>query len=214
MELNFGQRTKVPKSLPLAGVRLAGLPVFSACRAPPRCFSDDTNARCRTLCGWTACGLVSFGSEGQGVVLQHGGGPGDCDRLGAREAIVFADGGVYYLHYDGAGPKGWRACLATSQDLVHWEKRGPVLDFGLPGSPDSASASSPWVIHESQWWYMFYLGTPHVTPRARLYSHVSISNAHGAQPVAGGHGRSCMPRFRLPHSRELTFRPRPALASL
>ena len=100
----------------------------------------------------------------QGVVLHHGGGPGGCDRLGAREAIVFADKGVYYLHYDGAGPQGWLACLATSHDLVHWEKRGAILDFGQPGSPDSASASAPWVIHDGQWWHMFYLGTPHVSP--------------------------------------------------
>jgi len=103
-------------------------------------------------------------AKDQGVVLKHGGGPGECDRLGAREAIVFADKGRYYLHYDGAGPKGWLASLATSKDLVHWEKRGAILDFGPPGSLDSASASSPWVIRAGKWWHMFYLGTPNVTP--------------------------------------------------
>ena len=103
-------------------------------------------------------------AKDQDVILKHGGGPGDCDRLGAREAIVFEDKGVYYLHYDGAGPKGWLASLATSKDLIHWEKRGPILDFGKPGSPDSASASSPWVIRDGDWWHMFYLGTPNVTP--------------------------------------------------
>jgi predicted GH43/DUF377 family glycosyl hydrolase len=100
----------------------------------------------------------------QGIVLKHSGGPGDCDILGAREAIVFEDMGGYYLHYDGAGTKGWLACLATSKDLIHWEKRGPVLDFGKPGSPDSASAASPWVIRDGKWWNMFYLGTPNVSP--------------------------------------------------
>ena len=99
----------------------------------------------------------------QGVVLKHGGGPSDCDILGAREAIAFEDKGQYYMHYDGAGTKGWLACLATSRDLVHWEKRGPALDFGKPGSPDSASASAAWVIHDGKWWHMFYLGTPNVT---------------------------------------------------
>ncbi len=103
-------------------------------------------------------------AKDQGVVLKHGGGPGDCDIRGAREAIVFEDKGIYYLHYDAAGPKGWLASLATSKDLVHWEKHGPILDFGKPGSPDSASASSPWVIRDGDWWHMFYLGTPHVTP--------------------------------------------------
>jgi predicted GH43/DUF377 family glycosyl hydrolase len=103
-------------------------------------------------------------AKDQGVILRHGGGPGDCDILGAREAIVFEDQGTYYLHYDGTGPKGWLACLATSQDLVHWEKQGPILDFGKPGSPDSASASAPWVIHAGKWWHMFYLGTPNMSP--------------------------------------------------
>jgi len=78
---------------------------------------------------------------------------------------VFQDGDVYYLHYDAAGPKGWLASLATSKDLVHWEKRGPILDFGKPGAPDSASASAPWVIRDGGWWHMFYLGTPNVSPK-------------------------------------------------
>jgi predicted GH43/DUF377 family glycosyl hydrolase len=77
---------------------------------------------------------------------------------------VFEDEGSYYLHYDGAGKHGWLACLATSKDLFHWERKGPALDFGKPGSPDSASASSPWVIRDGQWWNMFYLGTPNVSP--------------------------------------------------
>ena len=100
----------------------------------------------------------------QGVVLKHGDGTNACDLWGAREAIVFEDQGTYYLHYDGAGHKGWLACLATSKDLVHWEKMGAVLDLGLPGKMDSASATSPWVIKDGDRWHMFYLATPNATP--------------------------------------------------
>ena len=100
------------------------------------------------------------GVTDQGVILQHGDGPGQCDASGAREAIVYQDGpGHYYLHYDGGGPRGWLACLATSSDLTHWEKKGPVLDFGKSGASDSASASSPWVIKDGPTWHMFYLAT-------------------------------------------------------
>lgn len=99
-----------------------------------------------------------------GVVLRHGDGPARCDILGAREASLAAEDGVYHLFYDGAGPKGWLACLATSRDLVHWEKHGPVLDFGPPGSPDSATATSPWVIHDGTQWHMFYVASPNATP--------------------------------------------------
>lgn len=99
-----------------------------------------------------------------GRVLLHGDGPGQCDYLGAREAIVFDWKGIYYLHYDGAGLKGWLACLATSKDLANWTKHGPVLDFGPKGRLDSASASSPWVYFDGSRWHMFYLGTPNTTP--------------------------------------------------
>jgi predicted GH43/DUF377 family glycosyl hydrolase len=100
----------------------------------------------------------------QGVVLKHGDGPNHCDRYGAREAIVFQDKGAYYLHYDGAGLDGWRACLATSKNLIHWTKKGPILELGKPGSDDAASASAPWVFKEGKTWHMFYLATPNATP--------------------------------------------------
>jgi predicted GH43/DUF377 family glycosyl hydrolase len=103
-------------------------------------------------------------AKDQGRVLRHGDGPNQCDILGARDIWVFEDGGTYYMHYDGAGPKGWLACLATSKDLVHWQKKGPVLDFGPLGSDDSASASYGVTYFDGKTWHMFYLGTPHVSP--------------------------------------------------
>jgi hypothetical protein len=100
----------------------------------------------------------------QGVVLRHGDGPGQCDRLGARDVWVYRAGDTYYLHYDAAGPKGWLCSLATSPDLVHWTKKGPILDFGKPGQGDSASASYGTTFQDGPVWHMFYLGTPHTTP--------------------------------------------------
>lgn len=98
-----------------------------------------------------------------GVVLKHGDGPNQCDYLGARDIWVWRDHGRYYMHYDGAGPKGWLACLATSTDLLHWKKEGPVLDFGKPGTFDSASASYGTTYFDGHRWHMFYLGTPNVS---------------------------------------------------
>ena len=88
----------------------------------------------------------------QGVVLRHGDGPGKCDYLGARDIWVFEDAGTYYMHYDGAGPTGWLAALATSKDLVHWEKKGPALDLGKPGDDDSKSASYGVTFKEGKTW--------------------------------------------------------------
>ena len=103
-----------------------------------------------------------------GVVLRHGDGPDRCDYLGARDIWVFEDGGAYYMHYDAAGPSGWLAALATSKDLVHWEKKGPVLELGKPGEDDSKSASYGVTYKAGTTWHMFYLGTPHVSSAPNL----------------------------------------------
>jgi len=107
-------------------------------------------------------------AKDQGVVLRHGDGPGECDKLGARDIWVFKAGGTYDMHYDGAGPRGWLTCLATSTDLVHWTKRGPVLDFGKPGEDDCASASYGVTYFDGRMWHMFYLGTPNASPAPDL----------------------------------------------
>ena len=100
----------------------------------------------------------------QGVVLRHGGGPRRCDIYGARDVWVYQSGGAYCLHYDAAGPGGWLAAGATSDDLIHWKKQGPVLELGRPGENDAASASYGTTFYDGQRWHMFYLGTPHASP--------------------------------------------------
>lgn len=99
-----------------------------------------------------------------GVVLRHGDGPNQCDIYGARDVWVWEDGGLYYMHYDAAGPTGWLCALAESTNLTSWTKRGAVLQLGPPGSEDSASASYGVTYKDGSRWHMFYLGTPHVTP--------------------------------------------------
>jgi predicted GH43/DUF377 family glycosyl hydrolase len=98
-------------------------------------------------------------AKDSGPIIRHAQGPGQCDYLGAREAICFRVGKVFYLHYDGAGPTGWRACLAVSSDLRHWDLKGPILDLGQPGDDDAGTASSPWTIFDGVAWHMFYVGS-------------------------------------------------------
>lgn len=121
----------------------------------------------------------------QGVILRHGAGPNRCDYLGARDVWVWQHGGTYYMHYDGAGPKGWLTCLATSQDLEHWSPQGPVLDFGAPNRNDSAAASYGTTFFDGRRWHMFYLGTPHTTPAPDYipgFPYLTMK-AEGASPV-------------------------------
>ena len=102
-------------------------------------------------------------AKDHGIVLRYGDGPDKCDYLGARDVWVYEDKGTYYMHYDAAGPKGWLCSLAVSKDLVTWEKKGPILDFGKPGEDDSKSASYGVTYRDGKQWHMFYLGTPNVS---------------------------------------------------
>ncbi len=103
-------------------------------------------------------------AKDQGIVFKHGKGLGSCDSLGARDVWVWRHKGTYFMHYDGAGAKGWLACLATSRDATTWEARGPALSFGEIGRDDAASASYGVTFFDGRSWHMFYLGTPHTSP--------------------------------------------------
>ena len=103
-------------------------------------------------------------AEDAGVVMHYGNGPDHCDELGARDVWIWEYEGKYFMHYDGAGPKGWLVCLATSKNLVDWEKHGAVLDLGKPGSADSATASYGSTYFDGHKWHMFYLGSINASP--------------------------------------------------
>jgi len=107
--------------------------------------------------------ILRMDAKDHGIVLRYGDGPGQCDMLGARDVWVFESNGTYNMHYDAAGPKGWLCSLAVSKDLMTWEKKGPILDFGKPGEDDSAGACYGVTYKDGNQWHMFYLGTPNVS---------------------------------------------------
>jgi predicted GH43/DUF377 family glycosyl hydrolase len=106
---------------------------------------------------------LSMNAQDHGIVLRYGDGPDQCDILGARDVWVFKADCTYYMHYDAAGPKGWLSSLAVSKDLVHWEKRGPILDFGKTGEDDAAGACYGVTFYDDHKWHMYYLGTPNAS---------------------------------------------------
>ncbi len=108
--------------------------------------------------------ILRMDAQDSGPIIRHGQGPEKCDALGAREAICYRFKNTFYLHYDGAGPTGWLACLATSRDLKHWDLKGPVLNLGAPGADDAGTASSPWTVFDGQQWHMFYVGSRTTSP--------------------------------------------------
>ena len=157
----------MPKHLIFAVILLAGMAMSGAFAEPAGSRVVPATTTVSYPDGRPAAAF-RLNAADEGVVLKHGDGPGQCDYLGARDIWVFESAGTYYMHYDGAGPKGWLACLATSRDLKHWEKKGPVLDFGKPQDEDSASASYGVTFFDGKTWHMFYLGTPHTSPAPDL----------------------------------------------
>ena len=98
-------------------------------------------------------------AKDDGVVLRHGNGPDSCDSFGARDVWVFEHDGAYYMHYDGAGPKGWICIRAKSQNLRTWQKEGPILELGKTGEDDSRSACYGIPVSDGKQWHLFYFGT-------------------------------------------------------
>ena len=80
--------------------------------------------------------MLPLNANEQGIVLKYGEGPGGCDRLNAYDVWMFESAGQHHIHYDGAGPKGWLYCPATTANLEDWAKRKPVLEVGKTGEPD------------------------------------------------------------------------------
>ena len=115
-------------------------------------------------------------------------GRSKCDILGARDVWVYEADGTYYMHYDAAGPKGWLAALATSKDLIHWQKKGPVLELGKAGENDSASASYGTTFYDGKTWHMFYMGTPHTSAAPDLvpaFPYLTLKARSDGLPVRG-----------------------------
>ena len=124
-------------------------------------------------------------AKDHGIAFRHGAGPGGCDALGARDIWVWQHKGMYYMHYDGAGAKGWVACLATSKNATEWLAHGPALDLGADGQRDAASASYGVTFFDNNKWHLFYLGTPHTSPPPDLvpsFPYLTMK-AEGASPT-------------------------------
>jgi predicted GH43/DUF377 family glycosyl hydrolase len=98
-----------------------------------------------------------------GIVLRHG--SLDEDGYGIRDPIVFAHEGKFFIHYDAANRSScWGTHLATSDDLIHWKKEGPILTPST--SPDEfhyaydrSGALYVYPFYEQGTWHGFYIGS-------------------------------------------------------
>jgi predicted GH43/DUF377 family glycosyl hydrolase len=83
---------------------------------------------------------------------------------GLYKSWLMKHDGVYYLFYNAKNKTKWpwveQTGVATSPDLVHWERSplNPILPNGQPGEFDDLFASDPVVLRHGDRWVMFYFG--------------------------------------------------------
>lgn len=97
---------------------------------------------------------------------------------GLEDPRIQKIGDTYYLTYTGYDLRSAQLCLATSKDLLHWERKGILLP-AYKGSWNTQWTKSGAIVGtkiNGKWW-MYYLGT-RTDPdgKARDYMGVASSN--------------------------------------
>ncbi len=72
------------------------------------------------------------------MVLSASGREGEYDRVSVDCPFVFRRGDLFYMTFVAFDGTGYQTGLASSHDLVHWEKRGCILRRD-PASPVTRS---------------------------------------------------------------------------
>ncbi|MFT8357789.1 glycoside hydrolase family 130 protein [Bifidobacterium aquikefiri] len=91
----------------------------------------------------------------------------DYERYGCEDPRITAIDGTYYLTYTGWDRARAQLCLATSTDLHHWTKHGPMFEnfdtFAVTDSPTGGNWNKAGVILpfqiEDKWWMYFGEGS-------------------------------------------------------
>lgn len=79
---------------------------------------------------------------------------------GVEDPRVVQIDGLYYLTYTGYDGHSAQLCLATSKDLIHWERRGVIMP-AYKGTWNTQWTKSGAILTErvnGKWW-MYYLGS-------------------------------------------------------
>jgi predicted GH43/DUF377 family glycosyl hydrolase len=79
---------------------------------------------------------------------------------GVEDPRLVKFGGTYYLTYTGYNKKDAQLCLATSSDLVHWQRRGVILP-AYKGNWNTGWTKSGAIVPEkiNRKYWMYFLGT-------------------------------------------------------
>jgi predicted GH43/DUF377 family glycosyl hydrolase len=85
----------------------------------------------------------------EALVLAPSYQPGAYDSRAVDCPFVFRHAGRFYMIHVGWDGVGYRTGLASSQDLISWQKEGVILDRGPKGSATEFSAALTWVLRDN-----------------------------------------------------------------
>ena len=88
-------------------------------------------------------------------------GPAEFDVSACMNPFVVRHGDEYWLFYAGGNKAGQRRiCLAIAKvnDLVHWQRLGPLFDVGGKGAFDENWCVLPCVHRIGNKWHLYYTG--------------------------------------------------------
>jgi hypothetical protein len=112
-------------------------------------------------CAISRDGLSWIRLEGpyRGAFLERG-APGDWDAMFCSWPRMLKDQAGYKMYYHTYQPMKnlFVPGLALSQDGFHWQKKGPILEPGAPGSFDDGGMSCRHVLKVGGQYLMFYEG--------------------------------------------------------
>ena len=110
---------------------------------------------------------------------------------GVEDPRVVLIDGLYYLTYTGYNGKDAQLCLATSRDLIHWDRKGVILP-AYKGTWNTKWTKSGAILPEkvNGLWWMYYLGT-RTDPDGKERDYMGLANSRDllhwtdatAQPV-------------------------------
>jgi predicted GH43/DUF377 family glycosyl hydrolase len=102
------------------------------------------------------------------------GSKGSWDSFSLQTPRIFSEGNLFYMVYCGSDrykEYPWNAGLATSRDLIHWEKYtgNPIFTRGMTGTWDEGAIWHTMVEKINGHYYMWYEGTGGGTTRTKPF---------------------------------------------
>lgn len=102
--------------------------------------------------------------------------------------------GTYYLTYTGYNGKDAQLCLATSKDLIHWQRKGVILP-AYKGTWNTKWTKSGAILPQKVkgLWWMYYLGT-RVDPDGKERDYMGVAQSPDLLHWADATAAPVMPR--------------------